>query len=529
MDQIQRRLVNDATDAFIASIDSSTICDLASTFHPRGKPCRVFCEPKKGSYNVCFFIVFVSDDGGTDTDEKWVMRIPLIPRLAFPEEKMRSEIATMKCVAVSSSLHRASKLTVSRYIASNTSIPIPHLHGYGFSKTHPSGLTFMLISFITGDRLADCNLSTVGPALLSHLYTQLADIFIQLRHCEFPHIGSLTLDPIDDQTPIFLKNRALSIDINDHELGGLCPTSIIGPSKIYTTAIDYIYAQTRLLFNQFDKQQNCVYHEADARYHLYGLHQFRSILMSWLRKEYNEGPFILAHGDFRTANILVDQDLNIKGVLDWEWSRTVPVQMFLPPTWLRGDDIHDLLSFRGLGYGSHLADFRDVVKAREKELRCQGRGGEDKIPLSKLWNGIYDLSNFLIGQALLRLDVASDVYWDNLDRHYFGNDAEARVKLFYEVSATSNQKKVIARKLKELEIYNAKLKEQGLQEDKPLEPNRGLPAAKLQELTRLLRDFNKREEAKTHESWSLLWFKSRTGLDWRHVVQHLLGELNELT
>jgi hypothetical protein len=27
---------------------------------------------------------------------------------------------------------------------------------------------------------------------------KLADIFIQLRYCEFPHIGSLTLDPADD-------------------------------------------------------------------------------------------------------------------------------------------------------------------------------------------------------------------------------------------------------------------------------------------------------------------------------------------
>jgi len=84
--------------------------------------------------------------------------------------------------------------------------------------------------------------------------------------------------------------------------------------------------------------------------------------------------------------------------------------MFLPPTWLRGGDIRDLLSFRGLGYGSYLAGFRDVVKAKEKEIHYQGSGGEEKIPLSKLWDGIYNLSNFLIRQALLRLDVAGDVY-----------------------------------------------------------------------------------------------------------------------
>ena len=56
----------------------------------------------------------------------------------------------------------------------------------------------MLISYIPGDRLSDFDLVNLDPTLRSHLYTQLADIFIQLRYCEFPHIGSLTLDPMDD-------------------------------------------------------------------------------------------------------------------------------------------------------------------------------------------------------------------------------------------------------------------------------------------------------------------------------------------
>ena len=95
-------------------------------------------------------------------------------------------------------------------------------------------------------RLSDFDLVNLDPTLRSHLYTQLADIFIQLRHCEFPHIGFLTLDPVDDQALNFARNRALSIDINDHEVGGLNATSNIGPHRIYTTAIDYIYMPTGL-------------------------------------------------------------------------------------------------------------------------------------------------------------------------------------------------------------------------------------------------------------------------------------------
>jgi hypothetical protein len=81
---------------------------------------------------------------------------------------------------------------------------------------------------------------------------------------------TLALNPADDQTPIFARDRPLSININDHEVGDLNAASIVGPNWIFTTAIDYIYTKTQLVFNQFDKQQNSIYNELDPRYHLMG-------------------------------------------------------------------------------------------------------------------------------------------------------------------------------------------------------------------------------------------------------------------
>ena len=96
----------------------------------------------------------------------------------------------------------------------------------------------------------------------------------------------------------------------------------------------------------------------------------------------------------------------------------------------------------------------------------------------------------------MHLDVLGDVYWDGLDRHYFGKDAKARVKLYYKVFATTSQNRVIKRKLKDLEIYNAKLKEQGLEEDKPPKPLPGLPAGIQQELATFLKNIDVKEESK---------------------------------
>ena len=124
----------------------------------------------------------------------------------------------------------------------------------------------MLISYIPDDQLSDFNLANLDPTLRSHLYAQLAGIFIQLRHCKFPHIASLTLDPADNQTPIFAHNRPLSIDINDYEVGGLNAANIIGPNRIFTTAIDYLYTQTQLVFNQFEHNVSRRVEKDDASY-----------------------------------------------------------------------------------------------------------------------------------------------------------------------------------------------------------------------------------------------------------------------
>jgi hypothetical protein len=61
----------------------------------------------------------------------------------------------------------------------------------------------------------------------------------------------------------------------------------------------------------------------------------------------------------------------------------VPVQMFVPSTWLTGSDIHGVMGLWSILYMEDLAMFRDVVQAKEEETYRQGRGRE-KIPLWKL-------------------------------------------------------------------------------------------------------------------------------------------------
>lgn len=62
----------------------------------------------------------------------------------------------------------------------------------------------------------------------------------------------------------------------------------------------------------------------------------------WLNPALDSGPFVLMHGDFGMFNLITNDDLDILAVLDSEWTRVVPRQFFLPPTWITGRQVFTL-------------------------------------------------------------------------------------------------------------------------------------------------------------------------------------------
>ena len=98
--QIKAEQILAAVDAFEKSINKEAVCAVASSFHG-GDGCKIF-EQKNGSFNLCYFVEFdapnqVEDpNSSSEKRDRWVVRIPKVPRLGCPDEKHRSEIATMK-------------------------------------------------------------------------------------------------------------------------------------------------------------------------------------------------------------------------------------------------------------------------------------------------------------------------------------------------------------------------------------------------------------------------------------------------
>jgi hypothetical protein len=91
IDEIIEARLKKKCDDFIACLQKKrpAICALATAHHPAHEAC-VVVDQKRGSFNYCFFVQF------DRSRKKWVVRIPLRPRLAFVKEKLEAEIATMR-------------------------------------------------------------------------------------------------------------------------------------------------------------------------------------------------------------------------------------------------------------------------------------------------------------------------------------------------------------------------------------------------------------------------------------------------
>jgi hypothetical protein len=318
----------------------------------------------------------------------------------------------------------------------------------------------MLAEFAEGKPLNPIELRKLPKERSERFYGQLSDVFRQLRRQEFSRIGSLTLDDEDHWT---LDNPPLSIDLNDQQVYGLEPQGAgDGP---YGSAIQYIFFLYHLLLNRFYKQRNSVWDEVDAKEKLYGLENVKGILFGMIKPELNYGPFVLMHGDLRPSNIIIDDDYNIRAIVDWEWSRTVPVQLFVPPCWFTGFDASVMVIQKTI--------YAYEVDAFMAQIKLPRDGDLETDPLQSEWSRETVVEpQYWLACALHRFCEFEGIFWSGLHKPYFPPETKGLVDEFFERGAYKPLLDVVKRKLEELNCYNADLQVAGLASSSPsIEPN----------------------------------------------------------
>ncbi|OAR02515.1 hypothetical protein LLEC1_01299 [Akanthomyces lecanii] len=298
--------------------------------------------------------------------------VPRILRTAQIRVRGRHDAVGSRVLAMSASALSHLLIGV-RYLSERTTIPVPKVlaccvDSFAGSDADPLS-TFVILEYIEGECLSPANFLQLPTDEKRELYRSLADVYIQLRRLEFPSIGRLTREA----NGICVGEKTASLEMNTMQLEGLDPISIQcahhDESGFLRSANKYTRMLLAMGYNAFLKSRNAVVigHGLEA---LYNHFLFAKDVQKWMDPDRDEGPFALVHGDLHLSNLIVDSKKRLIGLLDWEWSRVVPVQYFVPPMWLSKRDVAQLAnpSSWHIFRTRYFAEFLAILKSREEQM-----------------------------------------------------------------------------------------------------------------------------------------------------------------
>jgi hypothetical protein len=172
----------------------------------------------------------------------------------------------------------------------------------------------------------------------SNLFKDLPRMILSLRRIPLPYIGAFTMD---NKGVVRLANRPLALRLHQLENEGI-PTNM-KRSTTYTSVEPYLldilaYHDSRLLH-----QPNSANDGPDCRGQMGALVSMRSLLHHFIDHDLRQGPFLLILTDIHQSNYFVDDEWNIRYIIDLEWACSRPAEMQRVPYWLTSQSIDSLL------------------------------------------------------------------------------------------------------------------------------------------------------------------------------------------
>ncbi|KJZ71953.1 hypothetical protein HIM_08633 [Hirsutella minnesotensis 3608] len=409
------------------------IANLIIKYRP-GEPVELH-RPIRGGYNLLFRLEF--KDGSSAA-----MRIPCKGIVKFPEEKVSYEVATM------------------RYVAAKTTIPVPRIYHHGTAMENPTGLgPFIIMDYVEHERTMSDALndpllasgephalnSNINEETLAFLYKQMANIVLQLSTLSFPRIGSLVQD---ERGRVRVSGRPLIQNMNSLvEFAGVPPALL--PSQQYLGSRQWYSAMADMHLAQATFQRNdAVLDEDDARDKFVARQLFRRLASSDRLAtetdpgdgEGNQGAFRLYSEDLRPSNVLIDKNLCVVGVIDWEFAYAAPAEFSLDPPWwllLKSPEYWPGGYTPWMeAYEPRFNIFLNALEQEEDEMRKSGRCLSDQVPLSRRMRQSWETETWLINYAARNSWAFDFIFWKFIDPTYFGQnelgDHRARLGLLAE-------------------------------------------------------------------------------------------------
>lgn len=259
---------------------------------------------------------------------------------------------------------------------------------------------------------------------LEMLYGQFVDILLQLNKISLPWIGSLEQN--EDFT-YEVAHQPLSIHMNKLVRLGTLPRSKL-PDVTFESSLSYFSALAELHVEHLTHQRNDAVDSATncwrkyvARQLLCRLSKDRQLTVSTSNND--TGPFKLWCDDLQPSNVLLNVDLQIVGVIDWEFtyaslaefSSALPWWLLLeqPEYWPDGIEAWTEV------YEHRLQTFLKVLIEHEDDLIFSGRLEEEQRLSQLMWES-WRSRDFWVSYAARKNFAFDAIFWQKLDHHFFG-------------------------------------------------------------------------------------------------------------
>ncbi|RHZ43604.1 uncharacterized protein CDV56_101720 [Aspergillus thermomutatus] len=187
---------------------------------------------------------------------------------------------------------------------SKTKIPSPKVFDYNLEQANPIGVEYILMEKLPGKSLR-WSLTTTEQR--KKIISQLADIYMELKAFPFDSMGSLDQPGTDHVGPFA---RESLMDYIDSQMRTLGP---------FTSRQEYIVSSIQFTLDLIIRGESYADRAIDA----FLIHRFPLDAVSvFLHAKPEPDQFYLRHADDKGDHLLVDDDYNITGVVDWEWAHT---------------------------------------------------------------------------------------------------------------------------------------------------------------------------------------------------------------
>ncbi|KAI9795794.1 MAG: hypothetical protein M1833_006815 [Piccolia ochrophora] len=182
-------------------------------------------------------------------------------------------------------------------------IPTPKVFHYEVqSQASPVGVPFLLMEKLKGSPL---QWDRVSKGEKSRVVKQLVDVFLELEKHPFDVTGSISA--LDEKW----SSPKMGAFAQPHLFS--TPETPTGPFETLKDSLQTIVSQQLRLIRNRELSSLAIDHDLVFRYR-------RSMIPSVLSSTTNKGPYFLKHFDDKGDHILVDDEYNITGIIDWEFA-----------------------------------------------------------------------------------------------------------------------------------------------------------------------------------------------------------------